>query len=249
MFLVKLLRNYIFLGLMLLPCAAAASIITFNYSPGALYGVYCAPLNITDIQFQNKEHLIAIAAGDTVRWQVSKTFSGLGEERTEHLLIKPTEANLNTTLVVTTDVRTYHIILYSKEKTYMPIVNWHYFDNKSASEEKTDTKNPEAPNIDYDHLDFSYQAKLVRGKKPEWFPVAIFNDGNKTFIRLPRKIQDAPILSIGTNENNGQVINYRVVGSYYVADSLFPAALLYGGQNNQTIVQISYMIKKNRYAK
>ncbi|MFX7667106.1 TrbG/VirB9 family P-type conjugative transfer protein, partial [Acinetobacter baumannii] len=45
----------------------------FPYSPGALYQIYAAPGQITDIALEPGEKLIGsgpISAGDTVRWVV-----------------------------------------------------------------------------------------------------------------------------------------------------------------------------------
>jgi type IV secretion system protein TrbG len=221
------------------------SIMTFDYKPGALYQIYAAPLCITDIEFEEREHVVSVAAGDTLRWQVSKTFSGFGAKRHEHLLIKPMEAGLNNTLVVTTDSRTYHLLLCSKDKVYMPVVAWHYaniddLSNNSATE-NTGQLSDLAHTLDIDHLDFHYKIKLAHGPRPEWMPTLVFNDGNKTYIKLPQKIQEAPMLFIGSSLANGQIINYRVAGNYYVVDSLFPEAILSAGSNNQIVVEISYL--------
>jgi len=52
------------------------SIMTYDYMDGALYQIYSEPLKVTDVQFQTGERIISVAAGDTMRWQVSKTYSG-----------------------------------------------------------------------------------------------------------------------------------------------------------------------------
>jgi type IV secretion system protein VirB9 len=40
----------------------------YPYSPGALYRLYAAPEQVSDIALQPGEKLIAVSAGDTVRW-------------------------------------------------------------------------------------------------------------------------------------------------------------------------------------
>lgn len=214
------------------------SIMTFDFVDGALYQIYCAPMNVTDIEFQTGEHLISVAAGDTVRWQVSKTFSGGGANRHEHLLVKPNDEGLSNSLVITTDQRTYHILLHSTSRTYMPSVQWHYpqtdmvqnFDDGGAASALSSV----GQSFDVNHLDFGYKVKLKNGPRPEWFPIAVFNDGNKTYIELPKKIQEAPTLFIG---KTARIINYRMMGNYFVIDSLFPLAQLRAGQS---VVQINY---------
>ena len=101
----------------------------YAYSPGALYQVYAAPGQITDIALEEGEQLTGsgpIAAGDTVRWVVGDTESGSGDTRRVHILVKPTRASIETNLVVNTDRRTYLIELRSRERPYMPSVAWYY---------------------------------------------------------------------------------------------------------------------------
>ena len=53
----------------------------YPFSDGALYQVYAAPGEITDIALQDGEQLVGsgpVAAGDTVRWIIGDTESGAG---------------------------------------------------------------------------------------------------------------------------------------------------------------------------
>ncbi len=53
----------------------------YPFSGGALYEVYAAPGEITDIALQEGEQLVGsgpVAAGDTVRWIIGDTESGVG---------------------------------------------------------------------------------------------------------------------------------------------------------------------------
>ena len=107
----------------------------FPYSPGALYQIYAAPGQITDIALEPGEQLIGsgpVAAGDTVRWVVGDTESGSGETRRVHIMVKPTRAAIETNLVLNTDRRTYLIELRSREKPYMPSVSWFYPEDRTA---------------------------------------------------------------------------------------------------------------------
>jgi type IV secretion system protein VirB9 len=56
----------------------------YPFSAGALYQVYTAPGQITDIALQPGEQLVGsgpVAAGDTVRWIIGDTESGSGAAR------------------------------------------------------------------------------------------------------------------------------------------------------------------------
>lgn len=220
------------------------AIMTFDYMPGALYQIYCAPLSVTDIQFETNEHIVSVGAGDTLRWQVSKTFSGIGGNRQEHLLVKPVEDRLTNTLVVTTDQRTYHLVLRSTPSTYMASVTWRYPEGDGIVKTFNSDDDADVPAsasaIDLNRMCFDYQVQLVKGPQPTWFPTMVFNDGKKTYIKMPSNNQTAPTLFIGSSVKDGQIVNYRVAGDYYIVDRLFSQAQLRSGQDNQIIVQISY---------
>ena len=220
------------------------SIMNFNYMQGALYQIYCAPLKITDIQFQKGENIISVAAGDTLRWQVSKTYSGSGFNTYQHLLIKPMEKYLTNTLVVTTNRRTYHLMLHSTANTYMASVKWRYpesYKNFGPSQRMVAGNNQTSldtiPNIN--NLKFNYQIKLIKGVRPDWMPTMVFNADNKTYIKFPSNIQEAPTLFVGNSAKNDRIINYRVEGNYYIVDEIISQAQLRIGQKDQTVIQIT----------
>jgi P-type conjugative transfer protein TrbG len=220
------------------------SIMTFDYMEGALYQVYCAPLSVTDIQFQNNEHIVAVGAGDTTRWVVTKASSGIGASKREHLFVKPFDEELTNSLVITTDMRTYHLMLHSTSKTYMASVAWRYQDSEGGmltafDDNLSDSGGDVANTIDVSRLKFNYLVKKIKGSKPDWFPKMVFNDGSKTYIKFPNNMQEAPNLFIGTGGKTNQVVNYRVQGDYYVVDNVIYWAQLCNGSDNSTVVQIS----------
>ena len=223
------------------------SIMTFDYMSGALYQIYCAPLSVTDIQFQSNEHIIAVGAGDTTRWVVTKVSSGIGASKQEHLFVKPHDEELTNSLVVTTDMRTYHLMLHSTSKTYMASVAWRYSDGEGGGmltafddDLSEGTTSDVANTIDLNHLRFNYTVKKIKGSQPDWYPKMVFNDGSKTYIKFPSNMQEVPNLLIGTGGKTDQVVNYRVQGDYYIIDSVIYWAQLRSGQEKNTIiVQIS----------
>ncbi len=98
----------------------------YPFTEGALYRLYASPEQVSDIALQPGEKLVAVSAGDTVRWVVGDTTSGTGDAQQVHVLVKPVAAGLKTNLVITTDRRAYHLELESTEATYMASVSWHY---------------------------------------------------------------------------------------------------------------------------
>src|SRR5258708_1083632 len=77
----------------------------FPFAEGALYQVYAAPGQVTDIALQEGEQLVGsgpVAAGDTVRWIIGDTESGPANGKRVHILVKPTRPDVVTNLVITT---------------------------------------------------------------------------------------------------------------------------------------------------
>jgi P-type conjugative transfer protein TrbG len=207
----------------------------YAYSPGALYQVYAAPGQITDIALEEGEQLTGsgpIAAGDTVRWVVGDTESGNGDTRRVHILVKPTRASIETNLVVNTDRRTYLIELRSREQPYMPAVAW-YYPETVRERSRSATLRPIIP--DAAHRVFRY---AIEGDSPPWRPSVAYDDGRKVYIEFPQGIVQGempPLFGIGP-DGKTQLVNYRAYGNVLIVDRLFAAAeLRLGGEHQQKV--------------
>src|SRR5262249_11355205 len=64
------------------------AIQVYPYAKGALYQLYAAVNEVTDIALEAGEKLLSVSAGDTVRWVVGDTSSGEGKEAIVHILVK-----------------------------------------------------------------------------------------------------------------------------------------------------------------
>ncbi|HEY2010798.1 MAG TPA: P-type conjugative transfer protein TrbG [Rhizomicrobium sp.] len=216
----------------------------YPFSDGALYQVYAAPGEVTDVELEAGEQLVStgpVAAGDTVRWVIGDTESGSGTTKRIHILLKPTQPNLTTNLVINTDRRTYHLELRSVDKTYMASVSFAYPQDQlialraqnSAAEKAT----PLASGVDVNALAFRYR---LDGDNPSWRPLRAFDDGKQVFIEFPSGIAQGelpPLWVIGA-QGEGQLVNYRVRGAYMIVDRLFAAAELRLGGDPQQVVRI-----------
>ena len=217
----------------------------YPFAQGALYQVYAAPGEVTDVALQEGEQLVGsgpVAAGDTVRWIIGDTESGTGASKRIHILIKPTRPEITSNLVINTDRRTYFLELRSAEKTYMASVSWQYPEDQlialrrqNANAEAT---TPIVTGVDISRLRFRY---AIEGDSPPWRPVSAFDDGSKVYIEMPAGISqgEAPPLFVIGPEGDGQLVNYRVRQNYYIVDRLFAAAELRMGGEHQETVRIS----------
>jgi P-type conjugative transfer protein TrbG len=217
----------------------------YPFSQGALYQVYAAPGQVTDIALQEGEQLVGsgpVAAGDTVRWIIGDTESGAGITRRIHILVKPTRPDLVSNLVINTDRRTYLLELRSAEKTYMASVSWQYPEDQLIALRRqnasAEAATPIVTGVDISRLRFRY---AIEGDNPPWRPVSAFDDGSKVYIEMPGGIAqgEAPPLFVIGPEGDGQLVNYRMRQNYYIVDRLFAAAELRMGGEHQQSVRIS----------
>ncbi|MBL0923426.1 MAG: P-type conjugative transfer protein TrbG [Sphingomonadaceae bacterium] len=225
----------------------------YAWADGALYQVYAAPGQITDIALQPGERLIGpgpVAAGDTVRWIIGDTVSGVGPAEQVHILVKPTRADLKTNMLINTDRRTYFLELRANASTYMASVSWTYpMDELIAIRSRARAAEEAAPvasGIALPNLSFGYK---ISGDKPDWRPIRAFDDGVRTFIEFPEKIAQGempPVFVLGGN-GEGELVNYRVTGRHIIVDRLFAAAeLRMGGRKSEQRVRITRDAKEQR---
>lgn len=215
------------------------AIQVYPFSEGALYRLYAAPQEVSDIALQPGESLVAISAGDTTRWVVGDTSSGSGTSKQVHILAKPFAPNLRTNLVITTDKRSYHLQLESTDRTYMAAISWTYPQDGLVSANPAAGRSQPTTDVGpaLDNLHFNYE---ISGDDAPWKPVRAFDDGVHVYIEFPRTLEhgDAPPLFVRGHDGSGELVNYRVSGNYYVVDQLFADAELRLGQNDQKVVLI-----------
>ena len=204
----------------------------YPWREGALYQVYSAPGQVTDIALQEGEKLVGpgpVAAGDTVRWMIGDTLSGSGAAARVHILVKPTRPDISTNLVINTDRRTYHLELRATSRTWMASVSWTYPADEiialRQAAEVAARAEPVADSFVLEQLNFDYR---IEGDRPDWRPVRIFDDGRRTLVEFPSAIAQSempPFFIIG-EEGTAQLANYRVTGRYLIVDRLFAKAEL-----------------------
>jgi type IV secretion system protein TrbG len=205
----------------------------YPFAEGALYQVYAAPGQVTDIALQGGEQLVGtgpVAAGDTVRWIVGDTESGTPKTPKVHILVKPTRPDLMTNLVINTDRHTYHLELHSTEKTYMASVSWIYPQDELIALRRqntlADAATPVEVGLDINNLRFRYS---IEGDNPPWRPLRAFDDGRHVYIEFPRGIAQGempPLFIVGPEGKTSELVNYRVRASHIIVDRLFAAAEL-----------------------
>ena len=196
--------------------------------------IVCSPLQVCDIELQAGEIVRDVLLGDTVRWKVEPATSGAPEAQAVHLIVKPAEPDLETSMVVTTSRRTYHIRLKSHHRDYMARVGFEYPDDIAvrlkeinARMEASTVPGAGAP---AEKLNFGFHMS----GSARWRPTRIYSDGEKTYIQFPSSLsgQDAPVLFVVSGGEN-RIVNYRMKGALMVVDYAIDKAILVSGVGRQ----------------
>jgi len=235
--------------------AGSNSSVKFRFGE-SLPSIVCAILQVTDIELEPGEMVTHINLGDSTRWSVESALSGSGTDQVEHLIVKPRDIGLSTSLIVTTDRRTYHLLLLSDAADFMHDVTFLYGDEPpshavpavaSATPSPTPAVAPAAPKrrsvadgkqvrlvskeLAADDADDSY---AVKGKA-DWKPVQVYSKDGKTYLEMPDSMRhrEAPVLfeekRSGWFSHSKNLCNYRVHGKWYVVDRVLDRATLVSG--------------------
>mgnify|MGYP000473397064 CR=1 FL=1 len=137
------------------------------------YGEYqpiitCQPLNLCDIELQAGEEIQGIIIGDSVNWNdgdqgIPIVYSGSSNKSIPHLVLKPSRAGLDTSLMITTSKRSYLIKLRSSMIAYVARSGFYYpsemvqnFNKNNKNNTKNSDKNNNINSInsvDADNID------------------------------------------------------------------------------------------------
>jgi type IV secretion system protein TrbG len=248
--------------------AGTSGSVMFRY--GQSYpSIVCAILQVTDIELEPGEVVTEVNVGDTTRWSVESAVSGSGSEQTQHLIVKPRDIGLTTSLVVTTDHRTYHLMLVSDEKEFMHSVRFVYDHEKREQPASTPTaapaptpqqvatdppprrpQKPDGKRVAFVEADDTDNGYVVSGQA-DWKPVTVYSKGGKTYIEMPDSVRhkEAPVLFEETRKgwfhHEKILVNYRVKGRWYVVDKVIDTGVLVSGVgSNQTRVDIRHVETK-----
>lgn len=206
-------------------------VVIFQYGE-ALPTITCAPLHICDIQLNPGEVLIKANIGDSARWVYDTSVSGIADDvATTHVIIKPIESGLSTNMILSTDQRTYHLKLISKQNNWMPKVAFAYPEDQNNNNIVMAAYHPKTrtlPPVTMQALDFDYR---LSGDSPSWRPLRVYSDGIKTYVQFPKRVhyEDIPVLvSLGVDDRE-QLVNYRMRGDFFIVDKVLDEALLISG--------------------
>jgi type IV secretion system protein TrbG len=163
-------------------------------------GIVCAVGRACVLGLESGERVVATTVGDSQRWGVTV----LGTV----VAVTPSECVGVSDLVVVTDRRVYTVGL-TCGKRVTPYVRFWFPDA------------PAAPG-----LAFTY--RWTHDPHVAWTPVAVYDDGERVFIRLPGEAREgaAPVLFQESGDGDRVLLNYTIDGDVYVTDRIFERAVL-----------------------
>ena len=215
--------------------------VLYSYGAGQPI-IVCAPLRICTIELEPGEHIVGVPQiGDSLRWRISPASYGKSNETTAVLVLKPLDAGLDTTLLVKTDRRAYYLRLLSKPDDFTARVAFDYPEQSAdqwkaflvrQDEEQKKAKQDGVLPASIESMNFEYAIKGDEAIRP----LQVFDDGQKTFIRMNPKIKyrEAPALVVIGPDKKPEMLNYRVKDDMYIVDRLFDRAELVLGAGKKS---------------
>jgi type IV secretion system protein VirB9 len=203
----------------------------YDYNEHKQYPIVCKVLGLSVLQLEDGEVPIGVPyLSDTLRWEITgdvwRTQDG---KNIQLVMIKPLEPGLSTNMVLVTTRRIYQIMLTSTRDSYMPMVRFRYpmqpylrtqFNTMQTIEEESVRREKEDEGY---YLSYNY--KIITGWiKPDWTPTEVWDDGHKTYIRLPRGVLQMEYPTVF--EGSTYIVNYRINENVMILDKLIKRASL-----------------------
>lgn len=211
--------------------AQGNSTMTFSYAPDQLYKIYCRTGYLTDIELKKGEQISFVGGGDTSSWAVNATtVNGV-----PHIYVKPVVQSSTTNLIITTNKRSYQLILTVSD-WYNPMVRWSYGLEdaqtailQNAKDEQTIVADLDVVSIDKLHSSYKVSVKGNDSYKPEM----IFDDGAKTIIRMNKGVKRLPALFIREpGKKELSLANFKTKDNCYIIDRIIDRAELRYGESD-----------------
>ena len=213
-----------------IPAPKENRIVRYTYSPDVIFRILSVPTLHTHLELAEDEGVRETPAiGDQAQWIVT------GGPR--HLYIKPLRYDLETSLTVVTNKRTYQFQLIaggSASAQRFQKVGFLYPERELEVKLQKDTAAAVveteqnrlddqiiATNVDPATLDFGYK---IEGDA-RFKPTAVYTNGKFTFLVMPNT-QDSPAVFLLDDQDNPSLINYQIKPNMIVIERVSKKLLL-----------------------
>ena len=184
------------------------------YSPNNVVAVDADYGISTMIVLGASEHIETITVGDSLAWKVEPN------KRGNIIFLKPVAPKASTNMNVVTDKRLYTFVLRSHDaavKNQVYSIRFSYpgedYDAKLRAQAEAMVSDPNRNNFDITHGNTDYGYKGSETLKP----IAVFDDGTKTFFQFRGEV---PGIFIVDSKRNESLINGRREGNFIVIDKI-----------------------------
>jgi P-type conjugative transfer protein VirB9 len=196
------------------PGSADARIRSVVYNQNNVVAVDASYGISTMIVLGESEHIETIAVGDSVAWKVEPN------KRGNIIFLKPVAPKAATNMNVVTDKRLYTFVLRSHDaplRTQIYKIQFRYpgedYDARLQAQAEALVNDPNRRAFNVKNANTDYGFKGAETLKP----VAIFDDGTKTWFQFQGEI---PAIFIVDNDRNESLANYRREGNFVVVDKI-----------------------------
>ena len=188
----------------------------YKFKDGKIYVLLVSTGMITDLKLESGETVSGdIAIADQSFLIIDPVFSTENGKEILHLLFRANAPDMETTMVIPTSKRTYHFKIISTDKIGMHSISFKYDKKRTTG---YDSHGGELAITGIRSLDYDY---IVTGDV-KIRPVAVFSDGNSTYIQFSKRFyanDSNPALYL-ENGSGINIINYTIRGNIYIADFL-----------------------------
>lgn len=242
---------------------SGSGIKTLSYSPYDMPMLQCSPMQLCKVILEKGELINSINFGDHTNWK--DTTSYIGNQKTGDgswvVMVEPNASKISTTLDIATNKRMYRLRVISKPKSISQTINFWYpqetLNYATVQAQMQHNKQLQQAqnvmpqyNIDLNHLNNNYTYSSPNDQTPVWKPETVFDDGSKTFIKLPPISSRVAQPVFFVMQNGEQALaNYRYNKPYIIYDGIFKEGVLLSGKgSNQQKINIfnkAYPVKED----
>lgn len=201
----------------------------YTYNENFVYEVYAQPYHLTDIILEDGELVLGnpLLSEDESVWELTANVAKnpVTGDNIQHLFIKPAYSGLDSSFIIITDRRVYHLRIKSYKDTHMAMVKFTYPNTRNIWAKSPNDNTAKGVSIENDYITItnpeylSFDYKMKYGfKKPEFLPQRVYDDGNKTYIVVDDIVLHKR-LPLVFNERN-EIVNYTVQKNVFIIPRL-----------------------------
>lgn len=196
----------------------------FPFIENGVYEIIALYDNTTYIEFEEGELVSSITNPKDAYWQIVP--------KENRMFFRPIANDADVQITVMTNKRMYFFEMYAKEpegsfdSEYTFFYQFTYPNEESQKTIRRYSKSI-VPNIDISPEKYNLNYTITG--HPSLHPMKIFDDGEFTYFEFRDKGGIIPAIFIVDSDNYESLVNFRMIGSYLVVESISPRFTLRNG--------------------